>query len=453
MQTIHNFNSEQQQAYNTIMSGENVFLTGNAGVGKSYVLRQVIADLEYHGIMPYVAAPTGIAALNVNGITIHRLFKLRPTTNLFQAPVGKNLKVFYQLFNQAENVLIIDEISMCSAALFSYVMKGVAKTMEKKHCHIQIILVGDFSQLPPVVRRGSLEDREMLNQYNGIFAFQSPIWNDLHFKNVILTDIVRQNEPDFTKALNQIRVGNPEGIDFINQNAVAKPIDQAITLCGTNRTANSINSKKLAELDTKAFTFTATASPRFPKNAKPTLDDLTIKVGARVMTVVNNETEDNTYFNGSIGTVVSINPRGFHLGNTFIAPEGTDQNKANHYPQITVHLDNGDFVTISWHTWEVYGYAQDGNGDMQRVKVGEFTQLPIKLAYAITIHKSQGQTYDAVNFDPQIFADGQLYVGLSRVKSIRGLHLIKPLTKYMVRTAKPVEEFIEHELTSTSKND
>lgn len=435
-------NEKQQYAYNQIMSGKNVFMTGDAGVGKSFVLQQVIKDLGRDKV--FVAAPTGIAALNVDGITIHRLFGLRTNINLFQAPTGKQLKRFKSLFDQKHHILIIDEISMCSSALFSYVMAGIAKVEQMKGIHIQVILVGDFSQLPPVVRRGSMEERQMISQFNGVFAFQTPAWTKLNLETIVLTDIVRQNNPEFTKALNEIRSGNTDGLKYINAKSNDSELSEAITLCGTNKKAKSINQTKLAQVNNKSYFFNAYESPSFPQNSIPTDENMELKVGTRVMTIKNGiDDQGFEYYNGSLGKIVNIKTQGFFTNKTRImAPSSVDSTSDyDDGPIISIQLDDGPLIHVTWAKWDIYNYSKDSQGRLKKYLVGTYIQLPIKLAYAITIHKSQGQTYDRVNFDPQIFAEGQLYVGLSRVRSIDGLHLLKPLNDRMVKTATPVNEF------------
>ena len=333
---------------------------------------------------------------------------------------------------------------MCSSALFSYVMAGIAKVEQMKGIHIQVILVGDFSQLPPVVRRGSMEERQMISQFNGVFAFQTPAWTKLNLETIVLTDIVRQNNPDFTKALNEIRSGNTDGLKYINAKSNDSELPEAITLCGTNKKAKSINQTKLAQVNNKSYFFNAYESPSFPQNSIPTDENMELKVGTRVMTIKNGiDDQGFEYYNGSLGKIVNIKTQGFFTNKTRImAPSSVDStNDYDDGPIISIQLDNGPLIHVTWAKWDIYNYSKDSQGRLKKYLVGTYIQLPIKLAYAITIHKSQGQTYDRVNFDPQIFAEGQLYVGLSRVRSIDGLHLLKPLTDRMVKTATPVNEF------------
>ena len=219
---------------------------------------------------------------------------------------------------------------------------------------------------------------------------------------------------------------------------------EAITLCGTNKKAKSINQTKLAQVNNKSYFFNAYESPSFPQNSIPTDENMELKVGTRVMTIKNGiDDQGFEYYNGSLGKIVNIKTQGFFTNKTRImAPSSVDStNDYDDGPIISIQLDNGPLIHVTWAKWDIYNYSKDSQGRLKKYLVGTYIQLPIKLAYAITIHKSQGQTYDRVNFDPQIFAEGQLYVGLSRVRSIDGLHLLKPLTDRMVKTATPVNEF------------
>ena len=435
-------NSLQQTAYKTILNGHNVFLTGKAGSGKSYVLQQVMHHFDQQHVNYYVTAPTGIAALNINGTTIHHFLRIRPDDNLLLPPSSKSQRQINELFNDDHHLVIVDEISMCSSALFTYFMRALRQAEVAKHVNIQVVLVGDFSQLPPVVRRGSLEQRLMKSKLGGYYSFQTPAWQELNLQTIILQENIRQTETAFTNALNKIRLGDSTGINYINQHANSHHLTNAITLCGTNRTAESINHQKLAQVNAPTYSFNANISGFFSN--QPTYRNLQLKVGARVMTITNGQDQNHTPFvNGALGTITKIIlPKHHMFAHNFTAPQfaTNDHHELKKQPQIKIQLDNGNEIIVSYHTWNVYHYVSH-QGKIIKELTGTFTQLPLKLAYAITIHKSQGQTYDQVNFDPQIFADGQCYVGISRVRTINGLHLIKPLADNMVRTNQAVMDF------------
>ncbi len=395
---------DQQMAYDYMMKGENVFLTGEAGTGKSFVINHFIEVMKEKNKNVLVCAPTGIAAINVGGVTIHRSFQasLEPQVKLRIDRVPETIK--------EADIIIIDEISMCRIDLFDYVIRVIMKAEQISLKRKQVIVVGDFFQLPPVTTES---DFKVLSQiypnYDKGFAFESKNWHDFDFKMVELKNVMRQNDNAFIKALNQIRVGNKEGIAYFNHNATRSMIDKGIILCATNKVANKINQDELDKIKTRATIFKAKIVGEVKDSDKPTMDEVRLKIGARVIILIN-DTEMNRFQNGSLGTVMKISKQG-----------------------VDVELDQtSEIVTFGEHEWVIEDYTLEEervNGvlykKVEKEKIGSFTQIPLKLAYAITIHKSQGQTYDKVNLIPYSFDCGQLYVALSRVKSIEGLCLIQ----------------------------
>lgn len=406
---------DQKAALNTMNSGQNVFLTGYAGTGKSYVLRKFIS--QHHNLL--VTAPTGIAALNVGGTTLHRLLKLRPSDDLQTKEAKKNPKIAHA------KILIIDEISMCRRDLFDF----LCKTIRKSNKNIQLICVGDFCQLPPVV---TSKERDLFPEEGSEYAFKSDFWVKLNFANVLLTKIIRQKNKAFTKALNKIRLGDAKGLDYINKHSSKTELKGALTLCGTNKTATTINQNRLRAIHEKPVEFFATTTGKVEESDKPNADQVTLKKSARVVFLIN-DTNNSSYSNGTMGTVKAL----------------LDDN------QVLVTTDAGDDVLIEPTTWSIYGYelkhkVSPKTGKklkkkvLQKVKIGSFTQIPLKPAYAVTVHKSQGQTYKQVNFKPQIFVSGQLYVALSRVEDVKQLFLLEPLTPDMVRLDSIVKDFYQN---------
>lgn len=396
----------QKKAYDYMISGENVFLTGEAGTGKSYVINAFLEEMDTQEKNVLVCAPTGIAAINVNGVTIHRSFQasLEPQINqrIFKVP---------ETVREAD-IIIIDEISMCRVDLFDYVVRVIAKAEEECLGRKQLIVVGDFFQLPPVTMKA---DYEVLSKiypdYDKGFAFESNNWNDFGFKMVELKNVMRQSDNTFINALNKVRVGNKTGLQYFNQYASSELIDQGIVLCATNKVADKINKEELDKLKSRAKNFKAIVNGDVKESDKPTRDVITLKVGARVIILVN-DTAAFKFQNGSLGTIVAIR-------------DGI----------VEVELDqNHEIVNFGFYEWKIEDYTLvteriDGV-EFKRIKkkqVGSFMQIPLKLAYAITIHKSQGQTYDKVNLIPYSFDCGQLYVALSRVKSIEGLCLVQKI--------------------------
>lgn len=414
--SLYNFTPMQEYGYNILCTGHNVFLTGDAGTGKSYLLNKYIEHLQAIDKNVVVTAPTGIAALNINGATIHRTFGL-----------GINPLVSSKITARVPDVIkeadafIIDEISMCRVDLFTYVAKMILKANEERKRYnkksIQVILCGDFFQLPPVMNN---YDREVLTEFFGSdigygFAFQSHHWQSFNFVNIVLKDVVRQQDSNFASVLNAARIGNKRVLNYIKAYSNPYYLNNAIILSGTNKAVNEKNYEELSKIDSKLVEYEAKIIGDVKESDKVTSDNLQLKVGARVMTLVNDI--DDLYRNGSFGTV-------------------TELNKDN----VVVMMDAGYTVKIFKYTWEIIKYSLD-NGKLKQEIVGKFIQYPLKLAWAITIHKSQGQTYDAVNLNPYCWDAGQLYTALSRVKSLDQMHLTSYLLdKYLV-TSETVKQF------------
>ncbi len=418
----------QQRVMDLVDAGKNVYLTGLGGTGKSYVIRKIIAKASESGKNVITCAPTGIAALNIGGTTIHRALGIRPERTLemnvrpWLAPDSPLLSC---------DLMIVDEISMCRMDLFDYLSTALKiasrlRAQEGK-APCQLVVVGDFCQLPPVLpkaERGILEQKYGYDVGGG-YPFMGTEWDSWAFEGVELTKAIRQRDRTFVAALNACRVGDTSGLRWIEEHARRSVPEHAIILCGRNDMANRENKRNLDALPGKASVYRAGVTGTVENGDKPTLDELELKPGARVMALVNDPL--GTFMNGSLGTVLAC-------GKAY----------------VDVQFDSGGTVSVTRHTWEVVR-PMLSQGKTEYETIGTFKQIPLKLAYAITIHKSQGQTFDAASIYPDCWDPGQLYTALSRLTSIEGLHLARHCSDSFLKTSPEVLDFYDGKDLSARK--
>ncbi|MGN0033270.1 MAG: helix-turn-helix domain-containing protein [Candidatus Limimorpha sp.] len=396
----------------------NIFLTGKAGTGKTTFLRN-IAETSYKRHI--IVAPTGVAAINAGGTTIHSFFQLpfgpqipeealsgagadiRSRSAQYQKISSIKLKIMRSI-----DLLIIDEISMVRADLLDAidsVMRRVRRS-QKPFGGVQILMIGDIHQLAPVAKN---DEWEILQPYyKSVYFFDSHVLQRTPHLCIELDHIYRQNDSTFINILNKVRNNNidRETLDILNKRYQPdfEPSDDEgyITLMTHNRQVDSVNDSKLAELKSAPMTFEAKTEGIFPEISFPTKSSLELKVGAQVMFVKNDPSAEKLYYNGRIGTIIDY-----------------DENEG-----IKVKSDD-DIINVTPVTWQNFEYSiNEETKEIEEKEIGSFTQIPLKLAWAITIHKSQGLTFKKVILDASLaFAHGQIYVALSRCTSLQGLVL------------------------------
>ena len=393
-----------------------IFITGKAGTGKTTFLRKL---REQSPKNMAVVAPTGVAAINAGGMTIHSLFQL-PVRTLIPTPQSyKQLFAEQRLTQRKRNMLyhlemlVIDEISMVRADVLDAidtVLRRYKYRKDQPFGGVQLVMIGDLFQLSPVVTRG--EDEEAMKKYyEGPYFFQAKVMKELQPIYVELDHVFRQQDQTFVQLLNEVRENQltAQGRALLNSryNPRFRNTDEDfhITLTTHNRLADELNERELAKLRDEPHVFEADIKKDFPANIYPTEEILTLKIGARVMFVRNDDQKPRRFYNGKIGVITDI-----------------DDGK------IFVRCDDGD-IEVNRMVWENIRYREDEKtGKIDEEVLGTFTQYPLRLAWAVTIHKSQGLTFDKVIIDAaRAFAAGQVYVALSRCRTLEGIVLSTPL--------------------------
>ena len=395
---------EQQGVFDAIEhSRDHLFVTGRAGTGKSTLLNH----LAWHSSKQLViAAPTGVAALNVGGQTIHSLFKL-PIGVIGSQPIEQTSEL-RKLLNTIDT-LVIDEVSMVSADLLDAVDRSLrqarARTSEP-FGGVQLVLFGDPFQLAPVPPRDPDEQAYFRDHYRSLWFFDARVWLETELRIHTLREIHRQHDDEFRGLLTAIRYNRVTADMAHRLNTVGArpaPTDGTITLATRNDAVDRINHRNLEQLAGKAMTARAETSGDFDRGPYPADERLDLKVGAQVMLLRNDP--DARWVNGSVGEVTRIDRT------------------------VYVEID-GEEHEVEPIVWEKLKYSYSPTTkELKRDVVGEFTQFPLRLAWAVTIHKSQGKTYDKaiVDLGSRAFTPGQTYVALSRIRSLEGLYLSRPL--------------------------
>jgi ATP-dependent exoDNAse (exonuclease V) alpha subunit len=396
-------NPEWQAAISAIENGESVFITGAAGTGKSTLLRYVRARMKAQHA---VVAPTGVAALNVNGQTIHSFFHFPPCYISPDAISGSDDALFREL-----RTLIIDEISMVRADLLqgTHLYLQRSRRNAKPFGGVQIVMFGDPYQLAPVVDSDELH-AFFLAEYGGPYFFHAPVFQQLKPRVITLEKNYRQKDEEFLRLLSKVRKGTITDADLALLNRRYVPIsafdESYVHLTSTKRAAESRNKSFLDRISAQKHTYHATIIDHFPDRDYPTDSVLELKAGAKIMMVMNDK--GKRWVNGTIGKIAAL------VGDS-----------------VWVEI-NGKFHTADRETWDNYFYRYDSyEGRVVQDAVGSFVQVPVRLAWAMTIHKGQGQTLERayLNLGRSAFASGQTYVGLSRCTTLEGIALWRPVRR------------------------
>ncbi len=403
---------------------DNFFITGPAGTGKTTLLHAFVQQTEKQVI---VAAPTGVAALAVAGQTLHSLLRL-PLGIIGERDLGFCPKETLQMLRAAD-VLVIDEVSMVSADLMDAIDRRLRQAKGRKTVPfggVQLVMFGDLYQLAPVVS-GEMEKNYYRDHYASAWFFDARVWQQTQLRTVVLDTVFRQADPEFQAILNSLRDGSldPDTGRMLNERGAIPPDDpDVITLATTNDTVRRINQSRLAALDGDEQISVALIEGEFGQSRQfPADEELVLKPGAQVM-FLRNDTGNEAgprWVNGTLGVVEEFGE------------------------SVVVNID-GESVEVEPVTWEKIRYDYDpATKEISSDVIAEFTQFPLRLAWAVTIHKAQGKTIDEAMIDlgPRAFAAGQTYVAFSRLTSLEGLHLARPLRPSDIIVDQDVKRFFD----------
>lgn len=422
---------------------QSVFLTGKAGTGKTTLLRDIVANTHKQVA---IVAPTGIAALNAGGVTIHSFFQL-PFSGFipeFTAAIANDfvkieskssLLHHFKMNNTRRDIfrnlelLIIDEVSMLRADLLDamdWTLRNVRKNNEP-YGGIQVLFIGDLLQLPPVVKQAEWD--HLKNYYKGIYFFHAKVVQEQPLYYMELQKVYRQEDDVFIELLNNLRNNRITDSDVSLLNKYVQPdfkpkLDAGyITLTTHNKEANSINQEALDSINGKLYTYKAEITGNFPENLNPVDLELKLKVNAQVIFIKNDLSPEKLYYNGKMGRIASLTE-----------------------DEIEVFFEQENkTITVDRFEWENIQYNyNEKTSEVEETTLGTFVQFPLKLAWAITVHKSQGLTFDKAVLDiANVFAPGQAYVALSRLRSLEGLVLLRSIPKVGLGFDPYVQEYTQ----------
>ena len=421
-------------------TGRCLFITGKAGTGKTTFLKHLREVTPKNMV---VVAPTGVAAINAGGMTIHSFFQL-PIRTLIPTPQSyRQLFAEQRMMQRKRNMLyhlemlVIDEISMVRVDVLDAidaVLRHYKYRRDIPFGGVQVVMIGDLMQLSPVVHGD--DGMELSKYYNGPYFFQSKVMQELQPVYIELDHVFRQQNEQFVKLLNEVRDNSLSAEsramlasryipDYsqklrVGSRETAPEDDFHITLTTHNRQADDLNQRKLEELQGKLYSFKAEIFQNFPESSYPADETLQLKEGARVMFIKNDDQKPRCFYNGKLGIVAGI---------------GDDT--------IVVRCEDGD-IEVEPVTWENICYREDEQtGKITEEMLGAFRQFPLRLAWAITIHKSQGLTFDRVIIDAErAFAAGQVYVALSRCRTLEGIILSSPLERVSLTNDRQVVDYL-----------